>query len=36
MDDIIVKSKKVEEHTKDFNEVFDMLRKYKEKLNLEK
>lgn len=36
VDDIMVKGKKVEDHTKDLNEVFDMLRKYQVKVNPEK
>lgn len=33
IDDIVVKRKKVEEHVKDYAEVFNVLRKFRMKLN---
>lgn len=36
MDGIVVKSKKTEDHTKDFDEIFRVLKKYKVKLNPKK
>ncbi|KAL0455843.1 UNVERIFIED_CONTAM: hypothetical protein Slati_0923500 [Sesamum latifolium] len=36
VDDMLVKSKKAEEHVKDLEETFSVLRKYKLKLNLAK
>lgn len=35
MDDIVIKSAKIEEHMKYLKKVFNMLRKFEEKLNLE-
>lgn len=35
IDDIMVKRKKAKEHTKDPNKLFNILRKYKVKFNLE-
>lgn len=36
MDDFMVKSMKVEDHTKNLSEVFEILKKYKVKLNPKK
>lgn len=36
MDDTVVKSKRAEDHIKNLDEVFGVLKKYKVKLNLEK